>query len=191
MSALSVTEDPKGASASAVPRASKAKTGRRKSQLDATEIKRMKEAFSFFDKNDDGEISTDEIGGVMRTLGYAISDEELKDIMNDLDENGDGIMDFDEFVVMMDRRMSATSHIEEIRETFKVFDKKGDGKIDAEELKETLTSLGEEVTDKDVEAMIRDADKTGDGCINFAEFMDMMLAGEDADTKKELRSLHV
>jgi len=45
----------------------------------------------------------------MKTLGLEITDEELKDIMNDLDENGDGHMDFDEFVLMMDRRMSVGS----------------------------------------------------------------------------------
>ena len=183
MAAVSVTEigSPK----------SKSKTGRRKSELDETEIKRLKEVFSYFDKNDDGEISTEEIGGVMKSLGLPITDEELKDIMNDLDENGDGHMDFDEFVVMMDRRMSASSQLAEIRDTFRVFDKKGDGKIDFDELKEVLTKLGEDVTDKDVRDMIREADKTGDGCINFEEFMAMMLAGEDESTKSALSMLHV
>ena len=182
MAAISVTDvtSPK----------SKAKTGRRKSQLDESEIKRLKEAFAFFDKNDDGEISTEEIGGVMKSLGLPISDDELKDIMDDLDENGDGHMDFEEFVVMMDRRMSASSQMAEIRDTFRVFDKEGTGKITFESLKEVLTQLGEVVTDKDVRDMIREADKTGDGCINFEEFMQMMLAGEDESTKASLL-LHV
>ncbi len=118
------------------------KSGRRKSQLNQDEIRQLKEAFRFFDKNDDGEISPDEIAGVMAKLGLNMSPEELKQIMNDIDENDDGIMDFDEFVVMMDRRMSVGSQKTEIEETFKLFDKKGDGKIDFEELKEVLTQLG-------------------------------------------------
>ncbi|ETO27506.1 hypothetical protein RFI_09630 [Reticulomyxa filosa] len=107
----------------------KRKTGRRKSQLDKEEIRQLKEAFAFFDHNGDGGISTQEIGQVMKTLGLEITDEELKDIMNDLDENGDGHMDFDEFVLMMDRRMSVGSQMDEIKATFTFFDKKGAVKL--------------------------------------------------------------
>ncbi|ETO16277.1 hypothetical protein RFI_21077, partial [Reticulomyxa filosa] len=147
---------------------SKRKTGRRKSQLDKEEIRQLKEAFAFFDHNGDGAISTQEIGQVMKALGLEITDEELKDIMHDLDENGDGHMDFDEFVVMMDRRMSVGSQMDEIKSTFGFFDKKGDGKIDFEELKEALSSL-------DVRDLIKEADLNGDGCIDFAEFVQMMM----------------
>merc|ERR1719242_646838 len=62
----------------------------------------------------------------------------------------------------------------EIEQTFKVFDKNGDGKITFDELKEVLTELGEEVTDKDVMDMIKDADLNGDGAIDFEEFKIMM-----------------
>jgi len=165
---------------------SKRKTGRRKSQLDKDEIRQLKEAFAFFDHNGDGEISTQEIGEVMKTLGLEITEEELKDIMNDLDENGDGHMDFDEFVLMMDRRMSVGSQVDEIKATFAFFDKKGDGKIDFDELKEVLSRLGENVTDKDVQDMIKEADMNGDGFIDFDEFMQMMMSNEDEHTKKSL-----
>jgi len=165
---------------------SKRKTGRRKSQLEKDEIRQLKEAFAFFDHNNDGEISTQEIGKVMKALGLDITEEELKDIMNDLDENGDGHMDFDEFVLMMDRRMSVNSQVDEIKATFNFFDKKGDGKIDFDELKEGLCGLGEDVTDKDVQDMIKEADMNGDGYIDFQEFMQMMMANEDEHTKKSL-----
>merc|ERR1712157_175315 len=79
--------------------------------------------------------------------------------------------DFNEFVMMMDRRMSINSQRAEIEQTFKVFDKNGDGKITFDELKEVLTQLGEEVTDKDVMDMIKEADLNGDGAIDFEEFI--------------------
>merc|ERR1712174_84819 len=94
--------------------------------------------------------------------------------------------DFDEFVQMMDRRMSINSQYAEIEQTFKVFDKNGDGKITFDELKEVLTQLGEDVTDKDVADMIKEADINGDGAIDFDEFMIMMTANEDDQTKKSL-----
>merc|ERR1711920_156871 len=120
--------------------------------------------------------------------GVDIKEDEIKDIMASLDENGDGVMDFDEFVQMMDRRMSINSQRAEIEQTFKVFDKNGDGKITFDELKEVLTQLGEDVTDKDVADMIKEADLNGDGAIDFDEFMIMMTANEDEHTKSLLLS---
>lgn len=152
-------------------------------------MQQLKEAFRFFDKDGDGAITTEEIGEVLKTLGLEITTDELDDIMADLDENGDGIMDFDEFVTMMDRRMSIGSQRAEIEETFRVFDKNGDGKIDFDDLKEVLTQLGEDVTDKDVNDMIKEADQSGNGVIDFEEFMHMMLANEDEETKKSLLHL--
>jgi len=162
------------------------RTGRRKSQLDKNEVHQLKQAFKFFDKNDDGTITTEEINVVMESIGLQISKQELEDIMADLDVNGDGHMDFDEFVQMMDRRMSVHSQRAEIEDTFKFFDKNGDGKITFEELKEVLLTLGEEVSDKDVWDMIKEADTNGDNAIDFEEFITMMVSNEDEGTKSLL-----
>ena len=151
------------------------KYGRRPSQLSKEELSTLKSAFKFFDKDGNGTVEPEEISEVMKVLGVNLSLEELNDIMSNLDENGDGVMDFDEFVLMMDRRMSINSQRAEIEQTFKVFDKNGDGKITFEELKEVLTQLGEEVSDKDVMDMIKEADFNGDGAIDFEEFMIMIL----------------
>jgi len=165
---------------------SKRKTGRRKSQLDQSEIRELREAFQYFDDNNDGEISTQKIGKVMNKVGLEVNEDELNDIMHDLDADGDGHMDFDEFVVMMDRRMSIGSQLDEMRVTFSFFDKNGDGKIDCNELKEVLSKLGEDISEKDVRDMVQEADTNGDGYIDFPEFMQMMLANEDQDTKSSM-----
>jgi len=165
------------------------KHGRRPSQLDVDELAQLKEVFKFMDKDDNGHVDSDEIKGVLSKLGVEITGEEIKDIMASLDENGDGVMDFDEFVQMMDRRMSINSQYAEIEQTFKVFDKNGDGKITFDELKDVLTALGEEVTDKDVMDMIKEADLNGDGAIDFEEFKIMMTANHDDSTKGQLLSM--
>ena len=48
-----------------------------------------------------------------------------------------------------------------------VFDRDGNGLIDKSELKATMKSLGENLSDKDIKAMIRAADKNGDGKIDY------------------------
>merc|ERR1719297_797162 len=165
------------------------KAGRRPSQLSKDELQQLRAAFKFFDKDGNGTVEPEEISEVMKVLGVNLTLEELTDIMSNLDENGDGVMDFNEFVMMMDRRMSINSQRAEIEQTFKVFDKNGDGKITFDELKEVLTQLGENVTDKDVADMIKEADTNGDGAIDFDEFKIMMTAGHDDASKNQLLAM--
>jgi len=90
---------------------------------------------------------------------------------------GNGTVEFEEFLAMMTRRLAATStdddearrqrHDAELRQAFRVFDIDGDGLIDADELRQTMANLGETLSDHDVRAMIREADRNGDGKVDF------------------------
>lgn len=68
---------------------------------------------------------------------------------------------------MMAKKMKDTDSEEEIREAFKVFDKDGSGYIDSAELRQVMTSLGEKLTDEEVDEMIQEADVDGDGQVNY------------------------
>jgi calmodulin len=134
------------------------------------------QAFSLFDKDGDGTITTKELGTVMRSLGQNPTEAELQDMINEVDADGNGTIDFPEFLTMMARKMKDTDSAEEIKEAFKVFDKDGNGFISAAELRHIMTNLGEKLTDEEVDEMIREADVDGDGQINYDEFVDMMMA---------------
>mmetsp|Transcript_4347 Transcript_4347/g.9064 ORF Transcript_4347/g.9064 Transcript_4347/m.9064 type:complete len:149 (-) Transcript_4347:308-754(-) len=75
--------------------------------------------------------------------------------------------------------------IAEFKEAFSLFDKDGDGTIDADELGTVLRSLGNQPTDEDVEDMIREADEDGNGTIDFSEFIKMMPTQERDDNAEE------
>ena len=63
---------------------------------------------------------------------------------------------------------------DEIREYFRVFDKDGNGFISAAELRHVMTTLGEKLTDEEVDEMIREADINGDGQVNYeGKYMNM------------------
>ena len=79
---------------------------------------------------------------VMRSLGQNPTEAELQDMINEVDADGNGEIDFPEFLTMMARKMKDTDSEEEIKEAFKVFDKNGDGKISAAELRHVMTSIG-------------------------------------------------
>ncbi|KAI0028876.1 hypothetical protein K488DRAFT_57604, partial [Vararia minispora EC-137] len=135
----------------------------------------FKEAFSLFDKDGDGTITTKELGTVMRSLGQNPTEAELQDMINEVDADGNGTIDFPEFLTMMARKMRDTDSEEEIKEAFKVFDKDGNGFISAAELRHVMTNLGEKLTEVEVDEMIREADIDGDGQINYDEFVKVRL----------------
>ena len=59
------------------------------------------EAFDVFDKNNDGFIDREELKRVMDTLDQEITDQEAEEMINECDINGDGKVDYHEFVKMM------------------------------------------------------------------------------------------
>ena len=127
----------------------------------------------------------------MRSLGQNPSESELQDMINEVDSDNNGTIDFPgtgyitkrltlsskltvllhtEFLTMMARKMKDTDSEEEIREAFKVFDRDNNGFISAAELRHVMTSIGEKLTDDEVDEMIREADQDGDGRIDCMLF---------------------
>lgn len=145
-------------------------------KLTKEEIAEFREAFSLFDKDGDNTITTKELGTVMRSLGQEPTEQDLSDMIGEVDVNGNGTIDFEEFLEMMARKMRETDTAEEIRQAFRVFDKDGNGYISSAELRHVMVNLGERLTDEEVEEMIREADCDGDGQINYEEFVTMMCA---------------
>lgn len=75
------------------------------------------------------------ISTLYRSLGQDPTDVELQDLVNDVDSDQDGSIDFQEFLAMMSKKLKDTDDEAEIEAAFKMFDKNGDGFISANELK--------------------------------------------------------
>merc|ERR1711900_68006 len=101
-------------------------------QLTEEQIAEFKEAFSLFDKDGDGTITTKELGTVMRSLGQNPTEAELQDMINEVDADGNGTIDFPEFLSLMARKMKDTDTEEELIEAFKVFDRDGEPRREAD-----------------------------------------------------------
>ncbi|KAM5556196.1 calmodulin-1-like [Rosa sericea] len=145
-------------------------------QLPDDQIAEFKHAFSLLDKDGDGSITTKELGTVMRSLGQKPTEEELEVMIKEVDVDGNGRIDFQEFVNLMARKMQDTLTEDQLKEAFRVFDKNQNGFISADELRHVMTSLGETLTDEQVNQMVREADMDGDGQINYKEFVKVMMA---------------
>jgi len=82
----------------------------------------------------------------MRSLGQNPTQAELQDMINEVDVDGNGVIDFSEYLTMMARKMRDTDSEEQIKEAFKVFDRDGNGYISPAELRYVMTKLGKELS---------------------------------------------
>ncbi|OWF56433.1 Calmodulin [Mizuhopecten yessoensis] len=105
--------------------------------------------------------------------------EQVDKVMADGDKDKNGTIDFDEFLVFMEARMAHhEGTLKEMRDAFRMFDCDSNGFIEADELKSVMLKLGNDLSTKEVEAMIKDADLDGNGKIDFDEFVKYMMEKE-------------
>jgi len=144
--------------------------------LSEEKIAEFRAAFELFDKDRDGKITTKELGTIMRNLGQNPSERELTIMINDVDTDGNGTIDFKEFLGMMVRQMKGIDTEEELIEAYKVFDRDGNGHITALELRMVMTTLEKDLSAEEIDDMIREADSSIDGQINYEEFVRLMMS---------------
>ncbi|KAF0984612.1 hypothetical protein FDP41_000511 [Naegleria fowleri] len=143
---------------------------------DLTETE-FREAFSLHDNNS-GVIPHDKLNTVMRLLGLAPSDNELRELISILDPSSSGNISLNNFVNEMRNRFSKTTqnqNIDEYMESFRLFDRDQDGFISTEELKHIMTTLGEKLSDHEVEDLLKEADPQRKGQIHYESFIRMCL----------------
>jgi Ca2+-binding protein (EF-Hand superfamily) len=76
----------------------------------------------------------------------------------------------------MARKLNTPDSTEEIKQAFQVFDKHKQGYICADELRHVMTTLGERLSEDEVNEMIQEADINGDGRINYEDFVTLMTS---------------
>nr|XP_015868962.1 probable calcium-binding protein CML23 [Ziziphus jujuba var. spinosa] len=140
----------------------------------------FKKIFEVIDVNGDGKISPLELSEVLLCLGYekSIATKEAEGIVREMDCNGDGFLDMDEFMDAMEGNECGNDQEDHLRDAFYIFDSDRNGKISAQELQRVLVKLGcNKCSLQECRQMIKGVDKNGDGFVDFEEFQLMMTGG--------------
>ncbi|KAH7837161.1 hypothetical protein Vadar_010326 [Vaccinium darrowii] len=145
-------------------------------ELTKEQIAEFQEAFCLLDMDGDGCITIEELATAIKSLDENPTQEELLSMIKEVDVNGNGTIEFGEFLHLIATKIKESDAEQELKEAFRVFDKDQDGYISANELRNGMINLGERLTDEEVKEMVREADLDGDGQISYHEFVRMMMA---------------
>ncbi|PWN22264.1 putative myosin regulatory light chain cdc4 [Microstroma glucosiphilum] len=135
----------------------------------------FKEAFSLFDKKGTGRIPAQSLGDLLRALGQNPTQAEVGDLVAQV---GGKDVDYQTFVNILHRPngFKPAGTPEEFIRGFQVFDKEGNGYIGVGELRYVLTSLGEKLSDEEVDELLKGVQVGNDGNINYESFVRQILA---------------
>ena len=154
----------------------KSALARPKKRTELTEEQRqeIKEAFDLFDTDGSGTIDAKELKVAMRALGFEPKKEDIKRMISELDTEGNGVIEFSQFLDLMTVKMAERDPREEMLKAFRLFDEDETGKISFKNLKRVAKELGETMNDDEIQEMIDEADRDGDGEISEEEFVRIM-----------------
>ena len=158
----------KGANQSSIP------GKRRRQELTDEQKQEIKEAFDLFDTDKTGTIDYHELKVAMRALGFDVKKQEVLGLMREYDRDGAGQIEYPDFLEIMTTKIAERDPVEEILKAFKLFDEDNTGRISLRNLRRVARELGENLSDDELQVMIDEFDKDGDGEINENEFLGIM-----------------
>lgn len=145
-----------------------------KNKLTDEQKQEIKEAFDLFDTDGLGKIDAKELKVAMRALGFETTKEEIRKIILDMDREGNGTIEYQDFLDLMTIKMQERDPVEEMRKAFRLFIDDESNKISLRHLRRVAKDLGENMTDEELQEMIDEADRDGDGEISEEDFIRIM-----------------
>ncbi|CAI0450107.1 unnamed protein product [Linum tenue] len=146
--------------------------------LSSEEVAGIREAFDMMDTTKKGKINIDELRVGLHKLGQQITDPDLQILMEAADIDGDGTLNYGEFVAVT-IHIKKMGNDEHLHKAFGFFDQNKSGYIETEELREALNDDIDTCSEDVLVAIMQDVDTDKDGRISYEEFATMMKAGTD------------
>merc|ERR1711893_194178 len=147
--------------------------------LEKDEIKVLKICFNMFDVKQQEFLSAEDLDDILRAMGFRPSKEELKEILEEIDEDGSGEIEFNEFCQLCAKFLVEEPDEDtlrnELKEAFRIYDKDGSGAITTDQLREIIGELDPRLTSEDLDGIIEEIDEDGSGTMDFDEFCQLMM----------------
>jgi len=147
------------------------------SGLTEDQMYEFQETFSLFETRGDGKIDASRLGDVLRALGLNPTEAEVRKLIAEVTQTGQNQIQFQQFVPLYQAvaKRKDTTSVEDFIQGFSVFDKDSNGTISSAELRHLLTTLGERLTDEEVELLVGPHEDQH-GNVNYEEFVKQILS---------------
>jgi len=127
--------------------------------------------FKEADKDGSGFLTLGEVTSMLRKNGYGESDDKIKAMFGSIDMSGDQKISMEEFLTAMGAIPPQNHKEASMRRCFRGFDKDGSGSIDRTELKDAMRAVRSDMSDEEIDRLLKIVDKDGSGSINYEEFI--------------------
>lgn len=145
-------------------------------RLSAEQIAEIKETFSLFDKNGTGTISLDEMAIIIRALGQTPTEAEIENMKREADPTRTDRVDYPEFLSIFAKYQKEAISETEILSAFEELDERKKGVISLKRLRHLMATCGENLTDEEIQKMVRLANPDSEGNINYRDFVRVMMS---------------
>lgn len=152
----------------------------------------LRTAFDMFDKDGSGSIDIHELAQVLKSLGQYPTPVELAELMERMDTNRNGVVEWEEFseaLVGQAQDEETEQQLREVQEVFALFDADGSGALSAAEVQRALRILGVTLSADEVALLVQEIDANGDGEITCDELLNyVMELDEDEEGEGDIEA---
>merc|ERR1719262_1011131 len=134
----------------------------------------IKEAFDLFDTDGSGNIDVKELTVAMKALGCEPKAGEIEKMIADVDDDGSGEIGYPEFLTMMTHKILNKDPKDDLLKAFRLFDDDQTGSVTFKNIKRVAKETNQSLSDDELQQMLDDADKDGDGVLNEEEWLVLM-----------------
>ncbi|KAH7974626.1 hypothetical protein HPB49_017483 [Dermacentor silvarum] len=141
-------------------------------ELDDAQESRLRDLFFKFHADRRGSVTFEHVDEILRAAARVVIDPEFKKRVKSA--GSDGLkrkVQFPEFVDMVPKCTRAFSPRTDLHDAFRVFDRDGHGFVKTAELRHVVTTLGERMTDEEADELVREADASDEGHVNYEELI--------------------